>query len=65
MGPCDENEGKLYCTCGTLVGGFMWSGDQCSCGAWVTPALKVGVAKVDREVVRPAQTQTSINSQTA
>ena len=53
MGPCDENEGKLYCGCGALVGSFMWSGDQCSCGAWVTPALKVNVSKVDKEPMRP------------
>ena len=33
-------EGKLCCPrCDVKVGHFNWSGCQCSCGAWVTPAF--------------------------
>jgi len=26
---------------------FNWSGDQCSCGAWIVPAFKINKARVD------------------
>ena len=41
-------EGKLCCPrCDVKVGAFNWSGCQCSCGAWVTPAFYVQLGKVD------------------
>ena len=41
-------EGKVCCPkCDVKVGAFNWSGCQCSCGAWVTPAFYVQLAKVD------------------
>ena len=41
-------EGKLGCPkCGARLGSYNWSGAQCSCGAWVTPALQVVKSKVD------------------
>lgn len=37
-------EGKLMCNgCSSRIGSFAWSGEQCSCGAWVTPAFQVSV----------------------
>ena len=45
-------EGKLTCpnkTCGGRLGGFNWSGSQCSCGSWVAPAIQIIVSKVDRK----------------
>jgi hypothetical protein len=42
------NEGKLCCPrCDVKVGYYNWSGCQCSCGAWVTPAFYVQLGKVD------------------
>jgi hypothetical protein len=29
------------------VGSFHWAGSQCSCGAWVTPAIRVHKSSVD------------------
>ena len=40
-------EGKLLCECGAKFGSFDWAGTQCSCGAWVTPAIQVPMSKVD------------------
>ena len=41
-------QGKLTCAkCSTRVGDFNWSGMQCSCGAWVCPAIQVVKSKVD------------------
>ena len=41
-------EGKLGCPkCTTRIGNFDWSGMQCSCGTWVTPAVQVIKSKVD------------------
>ena len=42
------NEGKLSCyKCKARVGHFSWSGMQCSCTQWVTPAFQLQKAKVD------------------
>jgi len=42
------NEGKLNCyKCHARVGYFSWSGTQCSCSQWVTPAFQVHKSKVD------------------
>ena len=40
-------EGKLVCACGSKFGSFNWSGAQCSCGAWVVPAIQVPKSRVD------------------
>ena len=41
-------EGKLHCyKCHTKVGHYSWTGSQCSCGTWVTPAIMVPMSKVD------------------
>ncbi|KAF6164109.1 hypothetical protein GIB67_017693, partial [Kingdonia uniflora] len=35
-------EGKLYCVgCNARLGYFNWSGIQCSCGSWITPAFQL------------------------
>eukprot|EP00903_Cladosiphon_okamuranus_P016286 g15018.t1 len=38
-----ELEGKLSCpnkACGARLGSLKWTGAQCSCGSWVTPAIQ-------------------------
>ncbi|KAL7719188.1 protein-tyrosine-phosphatase [Entamoeba marina] len=50
MGPCENNDGKIICSCGTAIGLYFWSGNQCSCGRWITPALKINKSKVDKDV---------------
>ena len=53
MGAMDANEGKIACPkCKTKLGKYFWHGTQCSCGAWVTPAIQVLKAKVDAKTLR-------------
>ncbi|KAG0563809.1 hypothetical protein M758_8G057600 [Ceratodon purpureus] len=41
-------EGKLQCVkCEARLGNFNWSGMQCSCGAWVTPAFQLHLSRMD------------------
>ncbi|KAK8941828.1 Dual specificity protein phosphatase [Platanthera guangdongensis] len=41
-------EGKLLCIhCDARLGYFNWSGIQCSCGSWITPAFQLHKSKVD------------------
>ncbi|KAG0324810.1 dual specificity phosphatase 12 [Dissophora globulifera] len=41
-------EGKVSCPkCDSKLGTFNWSGEQCSCGTWVTPAFMLHKGKVD------------------
>lgn len=48
MNGCSRMEGKLHCyKCNTKVGHYSWTGAQCSCGTWVTPAIMVPMSKVD------------------
>ena len=43
-----EHQGDLVCSkCAARYGSFNWSGAQCSCGAWVSPAIQVTKSKVD------------------
>ena len=50
----DEDDGKVGCPkCNTRLGTFVWSGMQCSCGAWVAPAIQVVKSKVDESCVPP------------
>ncbi|KAI8596959.1 protein-tyrosine phosphatase-like protein [Dissophora ornata] len=40
--------GKIACPkCDSKLGTFNWSGEQCSCGTWVTPAFMLHKGKVD------------------
>ena len=53
MNGCNDMEGKLHCPkCNTKVGHYSWTGAQCSCGTWVTPAIMVPISKVDE--MKPA-----------
>ncbi|XP_033643181.1 dual specificity protein phosphatase 12-like [Asterias rubens] len=46
-------EGKLCCPkCSSRLGSFNWSGLQCSCGAWVTPAFQIHQNRVDKSIRR-------------
>ena len=48
MGDTSAFEGKLHCPkCDFKVGTWNWSGAQCSCGTWVTPAVQIPNGKVD------------------
>ncbi|KAJ4787054.1 hypothetical protein LUZ62_038300 [Rhynchospora pubera] len=41
-------EGKLHCIhCDARLGYFNWSGIQCSCGSWITPAFQIVKSRVD------------------
>lgn len=48
--PVEEGglEGKLTCAhCEARLGYFNWSGIQCSCGSWITPAFQLHKSRVD------------------
>ncbi|KAM0851976.1 hypothetical protein ACQ4PT_052049 [Festuca glaucescens] len=50
MTPVEDGalEGKLLCIhCGARLGYFNWSGIQCNCGSWITPAFQISKSKVD------------------
>ncbi|PRQ56568.1 putative phosphoric monoester hydrolase [Rosa chinensis] len=45
-------EGKLSCAhCEARLGYFNWSGIQCSCGSWITPAFQLHRSQVDMSSV--------------
>ncbi|KAI5583708.1 hypothetical protein BDE02_06G033000 [Populus trichocarpa] len=45
-------EGKLSCAhCEARLGYFNWSGIQCSCGSWITPAFQLHESRVDVSTV--------------
>ncbi|XP_012434878.1 uncharacterized protein LOC105761573 isoform X1 [Gossypium raimondii] len=45
-------EGKLSCAhCDARLGYFNWSGIQCSCGSWITPAFQLHKCRVDISTV--------------
>ncbi|BBH07138.1 dual specificity protein phosphatase-related protein [Prunus dulcis] len=45
-------EGKLSCAhCEARLGYFNWSGIQCSCGSWITPAFQLHRSRVDVSTV--------------
>ena len=53
-GSTGNHEGELgnldtiYCFhCNAKLGGRNWSGAQCSCGAWITPAFRIAASRVD------------------
>jgi len=44
----NDNVGKLNCPkCSAKIGSWNWSGAQCSCGSWVTPAIQILSSRVD------------------
>jgi len=52
MGKCDSNSGKLFCPhCQARIGAWYWSGTQCSCGEWCTPAFQISKTRVDAKPV--------------
>eukprot|EP00741_Cyanophora_paradoxa_P002827 tig00000632_g2744.t1 len=53
MGDLSAAEGRIVCSgprCSAKIGSFAWSGMQCSCGHWVTPAFQILRSKVDESV---------------
>ncbi|KAK9124830.1 hypothetical protein Scep_013676 [Stephania cephalantha] len=45
-------EGKLLCVhCDSRLGYFNWSGIQCSCGSWITPAFQLHKSRVDESTL--------------
>ncbi|KAL5720254.1 hypothetical protein ACHQM5_012933 [Ranunculus cassubicifolius] len=45
-------EGKLFCPhCEARLGYFNWSGIQCSCGSWITPAFQLHQSRLDISTV--------------
>lgn len=60
MGDMNEDEGRISCPkCKSKVGGWHWSGAQCSCGTWVVPAIQIPQSKVD--VIPPQTTEMSVS----
>lgn len=48
-----ELEGKLNCPhCHAKLGSYLWQGDRCSCGTWVTPSIKIQKSRVDAMITR-------------
>ena len=48
LGEFPPGEGPLNCSkCQTRYGNYVWSGAQCSCGEWISPAFQVVKSKVD------------------
>ena len=44
----NENSGKIHCPkCQTKIGAFAWSGERCSCGAFVCPSFQLQKGKLD------------------
>lgn len=51
----ESETGKISCYhCQSRLGHYKWSGNQCSCGTWVVPAIQIPKSKVD--VVQVNQT---------
>lgn len=49
MGDMGDTSGKFSCPkCNNRIGSYAWSGAQCACGTWVTPAVMVTLSKVRR-----------------
>ena len=47
-----NNRGCLYCPkCSQKVGHFDWSGIQCSCGKWVSPAIQLQKKQMDAPIL--------------
>ena len=49
----NEDKGRLICAgCPVKVGRWIWSGTQCSCGAWVCPAIQLQSSRIKQEINR-------------
>jgi hypothetical protein len=47
-----ENSGKIQCPkCHCKLGSFSWSGQQCSCSQWITPAFQFTLSHIDPKPV--------------
>lgn len=45
-------EGKLLCIhCDARLGYFNWSGIQCNCGSWITPAFQLHKSRMDLSTI--------------
>ncbi|KAG1454251.1 hypothetical protein G6F56_007368 [Rhizopus delemar] len=54
-GLIDDIQGRIDCPkCQCKLGSYNWSGDQCSCGRWITPTFMLHSNKVD-EVRNPVR----------
>eukprot|EP01132_Coremiostelium_polycephalum_P010970 gene10970-13440_t len=45
-------DGRLVCDnpkCGEKIGSWSWSGEQCSCGAWIAPSFQIPKTRVDEK----------------
>ena len=52
MQDVSEVEGKVSCPrCASRVGSYSWAGLMCSCGEWVTPAIKFTKSKIDLKIM--------------
>ena len=54
MAELNDASGQIKCPnarCGAKLGGWNWSGSQCSCGAWVTPSISLVASRLDRKTV--------------
>lgn len=48
-----ELEGRLDCPhCHGKLGSYLWQGDRCSCGTWVTPAIRIQKSRVDPMITK-------------
>lgn len=46
-----ELEGRIDCpNCSAKLGSYLWQGSRCSCGEWITPAIKMQKSRVDEMV---------------
>jgi dual specificity phosphatase 12 len=64
MNGCPGVEGKMHCPkCRTKVGHYSWTGAQCSCGTWITPAIMIPSSKVDE--MRPTTSQMDVTAAAA
>ncbi|KAK2949272.1 putative Dual specificity protein phosphatase 12 [Blattamonas nauphoetae] len=50
----EVEEGDILCPkCHKKLGYYRWSGEQCNCGTWITPAFQISKGKIDEPVRTP------------
>ena len=48
MPDMSEQTGLISCTkCDAKIGGWCWSGEQCSCGVWICPSIHLLKKNID------------------
>jgi len=58
-------EGKISCyKCQSKLGFLKWSGSQCSCGTWITPAIQIHLSRVDVILPTPTLNEMSLTAST-